>query len=333
MDIFTWLEFQVKPKAVDSSEFIYNEMESQSDMTLPIIYQPFNVNNKLHWGSLGEILDYLCATGCWGKKVLDFGPGDGWPSLLMASHVEEITGVDLSPKRIDVCNENAERLGIKNARFITADINEGLPFEDASFDAIVAASAIEQTPNPGLTIKELYRILKPSGRIRMFYESLKIYSGEKEKEAFFIDLSNKFKTNLIIFNRDIKSEKAVQYLLSFNISREELEEYFSLKNDGIDLTEISEESLQFIKNNLKDSRKCITYHPSASSWVTMFRSAGFTKIIPSTEGRLFAKKLFDLQKEHPQTEEELFRYLLPIIKTAVSFEVSLDSEPMLTIIK
>ena len=39
--------------------------------------------------------------------------------------------------------------------------------EEKSFDGIMASSSIEQTPNPKATLKELFRVLKPGGRLRI----------------------------------------------------------------------------------------------------------------------------------------------------------------------
>ena len=35
------------------------------------------------------------------KILLDFGPGDGWPSLLLAPMADEVVGVDASRRRVD----------------------------------------------------------------------------------------------------------------------------------------------------------------------------------------------------------------------------------------
>ncbi|OZV10577.1 hypothetical protein CIW83_19435 [Tissierella sp. P1] len=44
--IFSWIEEKLAPIYCTSEEFIYNEMESQSGYSLPIIYKPFDVTKN-----------------------------------------------------------------------------------------------------------------------------------------------------------------------------------------------------------------------------------------------------------------------------------------------
>jgi len=71
-------------------------MESQSGYSLPIIYKPFDGTEKSHWVDRGHLYDFLYSTKGMGKKLLDFGPGDGWPSLIIAPFAQEIVGLDSS---------------------------------------------------------------------------------------------------------------------------------------------------------------------------------------------------------------------------------------------
>jgi demethylmenaquinone methyltransferase / 2-methoxy-6-polyprenyl-1,4-benzoquinol methylase len=43
-----------------------------------------------------------------------------------------------------------------------------LPFEDASFDALTAAGLIRYVDDPGATMRELARVVRPGGTIAMF---------------------------------------------------------------------------------------------------------------------------------------------------------------------
>lgn len=125
---------------------------------MPIIYEPFDIAKKSHWIDRGFLFDFLYSMDGEGKKVLDFGPGDGWASLIVAPYVKEVIGLDSSIKRIEICKENAMKMNITNAKFIDYNVGAKLPF-----DGIMAASSVEQTPDPKKTLEELYRILKPGG--------------------------------------------------------------------------------------------------------------------------------------------------------------------------
>lgn len=225
-NVFRWIEENLYPKPCTSEDFVYNEMESQSGFSLPVIYQDFDAGDRWHWNDRGMLYDFLYSTDGEGKVLLDFGPGDGWPSLIVAPFAKEVIGVDASEKRVRVCTENAKRLGIKNASFASYKSGTGLPFEDNTFDGIMAASSIEQTPNPKETLKELYRVLKPDGHIRIFYESLNDYRNGLEKELWILGLGNSA-CKMILFDRNPEKEYAMQYGLKIEMAEEELKERLS----------------------------------------------------------------------------------------------------------
>src|SRR5690554_3879614 len=182
LNIFRWIEEQLAVESCTTDVLIYDEMESQSGCSLPLIYQDFDGSKQFHWAERGAIYDFLCATRGEGKKLLDFGPGDGWPSLLVAPFAAEVVGLDSSRRRVEVCCANARRMGIDNARFDYYAAGERLPFADDAFDGIMAASAVEQTPEPRAILREFYRVLCPGGRLRLSYEGLARYRGGRERE-------------------------------------------------------------------------------------------------------------------------------------------------------
>jgi hypothetical protein len=99
MDVLEWIEAQLKPEVCTSDRFIYDDMDSQSGRLLPVIYQPFDGSMRSHWQDRGWLFDFMWATRGEGKRLLDFGPGDGWPSLIVAPYVGEVIGVDGSRRR------------------------------------------------------------------------------------------------------------------------------------------------------------------------------------------------------------------------------------------
>ena len=101
---------------------------------------------------------------------------------MIAPMVKGVVGVDASLKRVQICTENADKLGIKNVKFIRVPPGEKTPFIDNSFDCVTAASSIEQTPNPKETLEEMFRILKPGGKLRMANQKRKRCSLQIEFE-------------------------------------------------------------------------------------------------------------------------------------------------------
>ena len=98
-----------------------------------------------------------------GKKVLEIGCGIGMDGAEFAKHGAIYTGIDLSDVSIKTCLKHFELYGL-SGNIINADV-ENLPFEDDSFDIIYSWGVLHHTPNMQKGIDELYRVLKPNGKI------------------------------------------------------------------------------------------------------------------------------------------------------------------------
>jgi SAM-dependent methyltransferase len=100
-----------------------------------------------------------------GMKVLDVACGTGNLSLPAARLGALVTGVDIAPNLIEQARENAKREGLQ-VQFDEGDA-EALPYEDASFDAVVTMFGAMFAPRPELVAAELKRVCKPGGFIAM----------------------------------------------------------------------------------------------------------------------------------------------------------------------
>ncbi|HTD99171.1 MAG TPA: methyltransferase domain-containing protein [Mucilaginibacter sp.] len=98
--------------------------------------------------------------------VLDIAAGTGEPGLTIAGLVKEgtVVGTDLSDKMLLIADANAAERGLKNYTTKAADVCE-LPFEDNTFDAISCRMGFMFFPDMQLAANEMYRVLKPGGRI------------------------------------------------------------------------------------------------------------------------------------------------------------------------
>ena len=87
----------------------------------------------------------LALTGA-GKRsrVLSLGCGIGDTELLLAPHVGEVTGIDLSPPAIRQARADAATLGIRNARFEQGTAAEG------RFDVVIAIFFLHHLPDAEL---------------------------------------------------------------------------------------------------------------------------------------------------------------------------------------
>jgi 2-polyprenyl-6-hydroxyphenyl methylase/3-demethylubiquinone-9 3-methyltransferase len=89
--------------------------------------------------------------------VLDLGCRYG---ALTRAYAEgnDVVGVDVDRDAL----AEAAKLGIETR---WADAEEPLPFEDASFDVVVAGELIEHVRDPSRLAAEAFRVLRPGGRV------------------------------------------------------------------------------------------------------------------------------------------------------------------------
>jgi SAM-dependent methyltransferase len=98
-----------------------------------------------------------------GQRVLDVACGTGNVALSAARRFCHAVGVDFVPALIERARERAaaERLP---ATFEVADA-ENLPYEDASFDAVLSIFGSMFAPNQEKAAAELVRVSRPGGKI------------------------------------------------------------------------------------------------------------------------------------------------------------------------
>lgn len=326
MDIFSWLEREFETQFCTSDKFIYDDMDSQSDFSLPIVYQPFDAAQRSHWADRGYLYDFLYTTNSEGKKVLDFGPGDGWPSLIIAPFIQEVIGLDSSAQRVAVCKKNALRMGITNAHFQCYYAGDKLPFADNSFDAITAASSVEQTPDPYQTLEEFYRVLKPGGKLRLFYESLNEYAGGNENELWIAGLKDGC-SRLILFDRHIHEEYVVQYGITVSLPKEAF--------DKMSFLDITPEFLRQIRGQICDVRKLRTRHPSGKTYQRWLGEIGFSKVIPTYSGGSAAAKLYDNYQTSMQLRDlaAVDALIRPTVRVVTQLLAPVELNPPITVIK
>ena len=102
-----------------------------------------------------------------GEAVLDLGSGSGTDVFCAAVLVGEsghAVGVDITDEQLDKAARLRERERFSQVRFVEAHIEE-LPFEDASFDAVLSNGVINLSPVKGRVFAEAARVLRPGGRL------------------------------------------------------------------------------------------------------------------------------------------------------------------------
>lgn len=97
-----------------------------------------------------------------GQKVLEIGPGLGTDLLQFASQGAQTYAVDLSQKHLELTQRNLGMRGYK-VPCLLGDA-EALPFRTGIFDCVYAFGVLHHTPQTGLAVKEIYRVLRDGGK-------------------------------------------------------------------------------------------------------------------------------------------------------------------------
>lgn len=128
-------------KAYDEWAFTYDEsphiLHSLEKQLLLNLIEPHDSDN---------ILDVACGTG----SYLAFFARKG----------ARVTGVDISPKMIEVAKRKAP-----SAKLMIADIEAELPFEDEAFNKIVCSQALQHIKSIEPVLREFKRLAKKKGNI------------------------------------------------------------------------------------------------------------------------------------------------------------------------
>lgn len=96
-------------------------------------------------------------------SVLDVGCGDGAFLKLCGDRGFEVTGLEVSEKRVARAQKFLRSKSIR-ADVLAGDINK-LPFEDRAFDVVVASEVVEHVVDPERAVSELARVTKEGGKV------------------------------------------------------------------------------------------------------------------------------------------------------------------------
>jgi len=102
-----------------------------------------------------------------GDIVLDIGSGAGVDVFLASKKVGakgKVIGLDCNESMISRSQESAKKYKYKNVEFKLGEM-ENIPQEDSSIDAVISNCVINLSLDKPQVFKEIYRILKPNGRM------------------------------------------------------------------------------------------------------------------------------------------------------------------------
>jgi ubiquinone/menaquinone biosynthesis C-methylase UbiE len=96
-----------------------------------------------------------------GRRILDAGCGSGPLSAALRDRGALVTGIDASAGMLALARQ---RLG-DDADLHLVDLSDPLPFDDGTFDDVVASLVLHYLQDWGPTLAELRRVLRPGGRL------------------------------------------------------------------------------------------------------------------------------------------------------------------------
>ena len=93
-------------------------------------------------------------------RLLDVGCGGGFALLLAAARGASVSGLDATPELLEIA---AER--VPSAALAVGDLEDPLPFDEASFDVVTAFNSVQYAADPIAAIKNMSHVTKPGGLI------------------------------------------------------------------------------------------------------------------------------------------------------------------------
>ena len=120
---------------------------------------PFaGTGNPFRMGSLGP-----------GERVVDVGCGAGIDSLIAAGMVGpegSVIGVDMTPAMLETAESSRREAGRTNVEF-RKGFGEELPVPEGWADVVISNGAFNLMPDKLRALREMSRVLKPCGRLRI----------------------------------------------------------------------------------------------------------------------------------------------------------------------
>ncbi len=143
------------------------------------------------------------------KKILDVATGTG-DFAITSYHLlkpEKITGIDISDGMLEIGRKKIEKLNLsKKIELLNGD-SEAIFYEANSFDAVTVAFGVRNFEDLEKGLSEIYRVLKPGGKLIVLECSRPSLPVIKNLYSFYLNYVTPKVGKLISNNKD-----AYQYL-------------------------------------------------------------------------------------------------------------------------
>ncbi len=147
---------QTKSEKVHSVfEKIYNRYDKMNSIISFQRHKSWrkDVMKRMNVEEGSDCLDVCCGTGDW--------------SIALSSAVGEegnVVGLDFSQNMLSIGEKKIEEQEIENITFTHGDAMN-LPYENDSFDYVTIGFGLRNVPDYDQVLKEMYRVVKPGGKV------------------------------------------------------------------------------------------------------------------------------------------------------------------------
>lgn len=124
----------------------------------------YDRGNAVLSGPMRQVAALVAESVKGAESVLEVGAGTGLVTVALARTARQVIATDYAVAMVERLEARICALNVENVRCARADLF-ALPFEAASFDAVVAANVLHLVPDLSGALGALRRALKPGGRL------------------------------------------------------------------------------------------------------------------------------------------------------------------------
>ena len=127
-------------------------LELTGERTLP------DVPAENYWYRRHLVVYRWIGERCRGERVVDMACGEGYGASVLAEDAADVVGVDANPEAHDHARLRYERPGLRFARALVEEFDEGAPW-----DVIVFLQTVEHLADPDTVLERFAALLAPNG--------------------------------------------------------------------------------------------------------------------------------------------------------------------------
>ena len=124
----------------------------------------YDASARLLGKPLPRMLEMIGEAVAGAGSVLEVAAGTGIVTIAIAGRVREVLATDYAAAMVELLERRVRGEGLENVRCEQADLYS-LSFDEASFDAVVAANVLHLVPDLPGALAALRRVLRPGGRL------------------------------------------------------------------------------------------------------------------------------------------------------------------------